>query len=103
MKPDVALLQKRIVATRARRKLTLQQVADGSGLSKSYVWELEKGSISNPTIRAVWSVAGALGVTPAYLMGLDDTENQLDPLALKLATIINTELEKRAKIGANHD
>lgn len=95
MTPDIALFQKRLRDTRGALGFTLQQVADGSGLTKSYVWELEKGSVANPTVRAVWSLAGALGVTPAYLIGLDDKKSDLDPLAIKIAAIIKTEIERR--------
>lgn len=88
MTPDIELLQRRLRETRKARGMSLQAVADAAGMSKPYVWELERGSVSNPTIRAVWSIAGALGVAPAYLIGLDDSTSDLDPLALKLAAII---------------
>lgn len=95
--PDMAAFQKRIADTREARRMSLQEVADASGFTKSHVWELEQGRSRNPTVRAVWSLAAALGVTPAWLLGLDDNHSQLDPLAHQIAVIINTELVRRAK------
>lgn len=37
--------------------LTLQQVAEGIGSSKSYVWELENGVTDNPGIKTVIALA----------------------------------------------
>lgn len=89
--------QQRIASTREARRMTLQELADASGFTKSHVWELERGSSRNPTVRAVWSLAEALGVSPAYLLGLDDGESKLDPMAHQIAVIINTEIARRAK------
>lgn len=95
MQPDTKQFQQRLKDTRALRGLTLQQVADGASLTKSYVWELERGKIKNLTVRAVFSLAEALGVSPAYLLGLDHEVAVLDPLAHQLASIINAELNRR--------
>lgn len=95
MQPDVELFQSRIREARKSRGLSLQQVADGSGLTKSYVWELERGNIKNLTVRAAFSMAEALGVSPAYLLGLDHEVVELNPLALQIAAVINTELKRR--------
>lgn len=94
--PDMEAFQRRIKETRAARKMSLDEVAAASGFTKSHVWELERGKSRNPTVRAVWSLASALGVTPAYLLGLDDGRADLDPLAHQIATIINVELVRRA-------
>ncbi len=34
-------------AARERADLTLEQVADGTGMSKSYIWDLENGGKEN--------------------------------------------------------
>ena len=93
--PDMKVFQRRMTETRKARRMTLQEVADASGFTKSHVWELERGSSRNPTVRAVWSLAHALGVTPSWLLGLDDKTSQLDPLAHQIAVIINMELARR--------
>ncbi len=51
---------------RARRKeagLTLQQLADAIGFTKSYVWDVEQGN-SNPSTVFVWRVAQLLSIDP---------------------------------------
>jgi transcriptional regulator with XRE-family HTH domain len=94
--PDMDLFRQRLRDTRKARKLSLQEVAAASGFTKSHVWEMENGRARNPTVRAVWSLSGALGVSPAYLLGLDPDRNDLDPLAHQIAAIINTELARRS-------
>ena len=95
--PDMALFASRLRETRDLRRMTLQDVADASGFTKSHVWELENGTAKNPTVRAVWSLARALCVSPAWLLGLDHEAIHLDPLVHRVAALINTELERRAK------
>jgi len=93
--PDMQQFQRRIGDLRATRKMTLSDVAKASGFTKSHIWELESGKAKNPTVRAVWQLAHAFGVSPAYLLGLDDRKADLDPLAYQLATIINVEMARR--------
>lgn len=85
----------RVAEVRAARKMSLQELADASGFTKSHVWELEQGRSRNPTVRAVWSLADALGVSPAWLLGLDHNASMLDPLAHQIAVLINAEISRR--------
>ena len=94
--PDMAAFGSRIATLRATHKMTLDQVAAASGMTKSHVWELENGRSRNPTVRAVWGIASALGVTPAYMLGIATDTNSIDPLAHKLSQIIRAESAKRA-------
>lgn len=48
--------------------MSLQTVADLSGLSKTHVWEIESGKVTNPTARTLLELADTLRVTPAHLM-----------------------------------
>ena len=93
--PDLGLFAIRLKDTRKLRRMSLQDVADASGFTKSHVWDLENGSARNPTVRAVWSLARALCVSPAWLLGLDHWAVHLDPLVHQVAVLINTELERR--------
>lgn len=93
--PDLDLFAARLREARRLRRMTLQDVADASGFTKSHVWELEKGSARNPTVRAVWSLAKALCVSPAWLLGLDHEAIHLDPLVHQVAALINVELTRR--------
>lgn len=96
--PDVSGIQRRMAQARAARKMTLQEVANASGITKSHVWELEQGRSRNPTIRAVWAIASALCVSPAWLLGLDPKAPPVDPLALEVAALINERLAVRAHL-----
>lgn len=91
----MALFAARIVETRKLRRMSLDDVAVASGFTKSHVWELEKGRSRNPTVRAVWSLARALCVSPAWLLGMDHEVMHLDPLVHQVAALINVELARR--------
>ncbi|QZP07806.1 helix-turn-helix domain-containing protein [Caenibius sp. WL] len=86
---DFSGMQERIRSTRSARKMSLDDVASASGFTKSHVWELEQGRSRNPTVKAVWGLSRALGVSPAYLLGLDPQESAIDPLALEIAVLID--------------
>lgn len=48
--------------------LSLQKVADRSGLTKTYVWEIESGKVVNPTAKTLLKLADTLRVKPTHLM-----------------------------------
>lgn len=98
--PDMALFQARVATARAARKMSLQEVADGAGFTKSHIWELENGRARNPTVRMVWSLARALAVSPSWLLGLDVKQSQLEPLALQIAALIDREVSARIEARA---
>lgn len=52
-----------------------EDLANASGVSRTYISEIERGRITNVGIEAIFSLAEALGVTVPYLLGLSD-----DPL-----------------------
>lgn len=62
---------------RSRRDLNWRQedLAEKSGVSRTYISEIERGKITNVGIEPIIALAGALGVTVTYLLGLSD-----DPL-----------------------
>jgi transcriptional regulator with XRE-family HTH domain len=82
----------RIKLLRKIRGMSLEAVGNAAGLTKSHVWELERGRSVNPTVNAVWGLATALCVSPAMLLGLDDKLPPIDPVALKIAGIVDREI-----------
>lgn len=56
---------------RAELKLSLQEVADRAGTSKSHIWKLEQGCSSNPSITMTVAVADALCTSVDALIGLN--------------------------------
>jgi transcriptional regulator with XRE-family HTH domain len=61
----------RIRNKRKEAGLTLDQLAESSGCSKSYIWELENKNPPRPSADKLASIAQALGTTSDYLLALD--------------------------------
>lgn len=75
---------------RKARRLTLQQVADSAGLAKSYVWEIESGNNTNPSITSLVKLCGALGCSLDGLVGRNEyMEPRLRPEAMKIAVEVD--------------
>lgn len=62
----------RIKKLRTEKGLTLEQLAQATGSSKSYIWELENKNPPRPSAEKLSAIAVALGVTVDYLLGADD-------------------------------
>lgn len=67
-------LAERLRMLRANRKISLQAVADGLGISKPHVWELEKGKTKNPSLELLKEIAKFYGVSLDYLAGTNTEE-----------------------------
>jgi transcriptional regulator with XRE-family HTH domain len=81
---------------------TLQQVADRGGLAKSYVWEIENGKNTNPSIATLIGLCAALGCSLDGLVGREEyMRPSLRPEAMKIAievdTLIRAALDAREK------
>lgn len=74
MNSDMA---QKIRELRQAKGLTLEQIADVVGVGKSTVRKWETGMIANMRRDKIASLAKALGVTPAYLMGWEEETNTL--------------------------
>ncbi|MCU0973923.1 MAG: helix-turn-helix domain-containing protein [Burkholderiales bacterium] len=61
----------RLRKLRAKKGLSLQQLADKVESTKSYIWELESGKRTNPTVDLLARLANELGTTVAWLVGED--------------------------------
>jgi transcriptional regulator with XRE-family HTH domain len=59
---------------REKKRQSLQQVADGVGISKVHVWELEKGTSANPSMDLIRSLAKHFGVPISYF-----TDDSIEP------------------------
>jgi transcriptional regulator with XRE-family HTH domain len=65
----------RIKLLRKKKNLTLDQLADQGGLSKSYLWELENKNPPRPSGEKLAGIAKTLEVTVDYLLGGDTAED----------------------------
>jgi len=58
----------KIRALRKQKKLSLEQLAELTESSKSYIWELENKNAPRPSADKVAKIAAVLGVTTDYLI-----------------------------------
>lgn len=61
-------LGNKINARRRELKFSIDKLAELSGTSKSYIWELENRESSNPSAEKIENIAKALGVTTQFLL-----------------------------------
>ena len=73
---DENCMAKKIKELRLARGLTLEQVATAVGVGKSTVRKWETGMIANMRRDKIAALAKALGVTPEYLMGWEEEQEQ---------------------------
>lgn len=80
----------RIQQQRKSKGLSLIKLSKLSGVSKTYLSEIESGQKSNPSADVLLKIATALGVSLPYLIQGDqneDLEDQLVPKTLKEAAM----------------
>ena len=77
-----AALGRRIREARKRVGLTQGELADATGMSKTYVFELETRG-ANPSLDALWKIARALGVGPRDLVPETDLDAAASPAAME--------------------
>jgi transcriptional regulator with XRE-family HTH domain len=73
----VMSLATRLNQLRLREHQSLQELADAIGVSKTHIWELEKGRSDNPSLEMLTKLANHFGVTIRSLVG-EDTESSDD-------------------------
>lgn len=61
----------RIAELRRQKGESLNDVAAAVGVSKAHIWQLERGTTSNPSMALVTRLANHFGVTVASLAGED--------------------------------
>ena len=66
----------KIKTLREKHGMTLEQLGDKVGVGKSTVRKWENGIITNMKRDKIKKVADALNVSPAYLMGWDENNQQ---------------------------
>lgn len=89
----------KIRAERKRLKLTLDQLAEKTNSSKSYIWELENRPVVRPSAEKISKIAEVLGVTVEFL--LDDEKQELtetDANQVFFRRIAQLDPQKRAQL-----
>jgi len=62
------ILGTKIKELREKKQYTLEKLADLTGSSKSYIWELENKAPPRPSAEKISKIAHHLGVTIEYLL-----------------------------------
>lgn len=78
MTMDGSKIGARVKELRTKAGLSMGQLADMTGVSKTYVWQLEKGDIPSPGANKLADIAAALGVTVSHLLDQQDEQDALD-------------------------
>ena len=65
----------RLKALREEQKESLQDVATAVGVSKTHIWELERGTTKNPSIELIKKLAIHFKVTIDHLTSGDDNNS----------------------------
>lgn len=71
-------LGEKIQKLRKEKGLTLEQLAELSDSSKSYIWELENKNLPRPSADKLSKVARELGVTMDYLIDQEQKITEAD-------------------------
>ena len=66
---NMTTLGERIRALRKKKELTLDQLAENSGVSKAYLSQLENGQSERPSAENLYNISTSLDVTIASLLG----------------------------------
>lgn len=71
-------LGRKVRELRQEKKLTLDQLAQATDSSKSYMWEIENKPVARPSAEKLNRIAAVLGVTPEYLADEERTQPTAD-------------------------
>jgi transcriptional regulator with XRE-family HTH domain len=68
----------RLGELRLKKGKSLQDVADAVGVSKTHIWQMEKGKSENPSVELIKKLAEYFEVSVEYLMGTDGSASLVD-------------------------
>ena len=90
---------KRLKELRESRGLSLSELAAQSGVAKSYLSNMERDKMTNPSLEVMTKIASVLDITPQLLISQDKDVNKEQSVLerLALAEGINQEQLKEYK------
>ncbi|MER8577649.1 helix-turn-helix domain-containing protein [Mesorhizobium sp. M1423] len=92
-------LAERIAELRRSRDESLQDVADKVGVTKTHIWELERGRTKNPSLSVIQGLADHFGVSIASLVDEDiDADDADQQLAKMFRLAADLEPEERRTV-----
>jgi len=83
---DIKAIGDRIYTRRKELKLTLQEIADSIGVTKSTIQRYEAGKITTPKLPVIEAIARVLMVNPAWLVGKSEKMEVIPSFASWVAT-----------------
>ena len=83
----------RVRSLRLEHKMTLQEVADSVGLQKAAIYKYEHGLIVNPKRTLIDKLAKLFGVSPAYLMCVDEPMREPVKIPILRSVVAGAPLE----------
>lgn len=69
---------------RAKHQISLQKLADAIGVSKTHIWQLEKGVTEAPSLELVKKLADFFDVSMQSLIGESPESGNADPLSVAM-------------------
>lgn len=93
---DPQAMASRIKTRRRELGLSLQDIADRAGCTKSHVWEIEKGRSTNPTISMALALSDALQISLGTLIGIDTLQPNFSDDELRLVAAHREIFKERA-------
>lgn len=98
-RPNLATMAARIRRLREEKNLSLDELASKAGISKTYLWELEKDELGDkkPSADVLLRIAAALSTTIADLMSLPSV--RVDHAEVMLSPSLREFQERMQKFG----
>lgn len=87
-----------IAKRRAELRLSLDDVAERSGCTKSHVWEMEQGRSRNPTIKMALALCDTLQCSLNTLLGVDVSQPRVTDDEMELIAAFRR-IAKRAALS----
>jgi len=88
--PKPPALGKNVLKFRKRKDLSLDELAQRSGVSKAMLSQVEQEKV-NPTVAVVWKIAHGLGVSIQELLGTEEAEQRVEVTRSESAPILRGE------------
>lgn len=94
-------LSERLRAARKEEDLTLEALADKTGISKTYLWELESDKSGNkkPSADVLLRIANALNTTIGHLLGLATVKAKIDETEVELSSSLIDFCDRMKNLG----
>lgn len=88
----------RLRLARKEKGWTLKDLSAASGISVTYLSDLERGKLQNPTLDTITSLADAMGMSMNSLLGISESDNSEETLPPALVSFCDSHSFKEAAL-----